>query len=103
MPDSVTRDKIFKVHTREMPLDKSVNLATYINKTEGLTGADIAAICRNAGLNAIKKYYKSKQTSADLIVTQEDFDSALESIARHIVTEKLDDKPARKIVPLKRQ
>ena len=61
LPDKKTREEIFKVHTRKMPLDKSVKLQEYVEKTEGWTGADIEAICRNAGINAIKRYYAKVQ------------------------------------------
>ena len=37
IPDKKTREKIFLVHTRNMPLDKSVKLSDYIEKTEGWT------------------------------------------------------------------
>jgi transitional endoplasmic reticulum ATPase len=55
IPDKRTREEIFKVHTKKMPLDKEVQIQDYIEKTEGWTGADIEALCRNAGINAIKR------------------------------------------------
>ncbi|MFZ5954908.1 MAG: CDC48 family AAA ATPase [Nanoarchaeota archaeon] len=82
-PDKITREKIFAVHTRNMPLDKSVNINEYIEKTEGWTGADIEAVCRNAGLNSIKRFYKIKK-SESLKILKEDFDYALETVSKSI-------------------
>ncbi len=79
IPDKKTREEIFKVHTKNMPLEKNINLTNYVNKTEGWTGADIEAICRNAGINAIKKVYKEKKPN--LKITKNDFDKALKEVA----------------------
>ncbi len=54
MPDPETRLKIFEVHTKRMPLDKSVNLVDMANSTDGYTGAEIENLCREAGMNAIR-------------------------------------------------
>jgi len=53
-PDLKTRLEIFKVHTKRMPLDKSVDLQDLAKKTENYTGADIEGICREAGMEAIR-------------------------------------------------
>ncbi len=55
MPSPETRLEIFKVHTKNMPLDKNVDLTDLANITEGYTGAEIENICREAGMNAIRK------------------------------------------------
>ncbi|MBU2616158.1 MAG: CDC48 family AAA ATPase, partial [Nanoarchaeota archaeon] len=83
LPDKKTREKIFEVHTRNMPLDKSVKLEDYINKTEGWTGADIGSIARNAGVNAIKRYYKKREFES-LKINKEDFDNAIKEVSRSI-------------------
>ncbi|MFA5060893.1 MAG: CDC48 family AAA ATPase [Candidatus Pacearchaeota archaeon] len=83
VPDKETRNKIFRVHTRNMPLDKDVKIEDYIKKTEGWTGADIAALCREAGMNAIKKVYKSKEKAKQgWFITKEDFESAISSVSK---------------------
>ncbi len=85
IPDSQTREKIFEVHTKKMPLSKDVPIKEYSRQTEGWTGADIEAVCRNAGILAIKKHYvkKDKEKQA-IIITKEDFDSAIETISKTI-------------------
>ncbi|MBI2452359.1 CDC48 family AAA ATPase [Candidatus Pacearchaeota archaeon] len=84
IPDKETRRKIFEVHTGEMPLDKNVKIEGYADKTDGWTGADIAAICRTAGLNAIKGFYKIKKAEEKLSVTKEDFEFAFNEVSKAI-------------------
>ncbi|MEM0438203.1 MAG: CDC48 family AAA ATPase [Candidatus Micrarchaeia archaeon] len=54
MPDEKTREEIFKVHTRSMPLTSDVSLKKLAEMTEGYTGADIEGICREAGMILIR-------------------------------------------------
>jgi len=82
-PDKKTREKIFEVHTRNMPLDKSIKIKSYVNKTNLWTGADIEAVCRTAGINAIKRVYKSKKKGR-LIIKKEDFNRALDEVSKNI-------------------
>ncbi|UCH87933.1 MAG: CDC48 family AAA ATPase [Thermoplasmata archaeon] len=56
IPDIEARKEIFKIHLRGKPLDKSVNLNTLAKATEGLSGADIAAIVNEAVMLAIREY-----------------------------------------------
>ncbi|MGC8662280.1 MAG: CDC48 family AAA ATPase [Candidatus Micrarchaeia archaeon] len=84
MPDAETRLEIFKVHTKNMPLDKSIELAWLANSTEGYTGAEIENICREAGMNAIR-------ASRDFVI-KEDFEKALHEVKPTIpkeVTERI--------------
>ncbi|MBS3098643.1 CDC48 family AAA ATPase [Candidatus Pacearchaeota archaeon] len=83
IPDKKTREKIFEVHTRNMPLDKDVKISDYINKTERWTGADIFALARNAGMNAIKRFYKGEKNKEKFSVTKKDFDNALEEVGKN--------------------
>ncbi|NOZ81826.1 MAG: CDC48 family AAA ATPase [Candidatus Micrarchaeota archaeon] len=76
-PDREARLEILKVHTRKMPL-KNVNLETIAEKTEGYSGADLEAVCREAAMNALRRSLKAKE------VTQKDFEKALEKIGPSI-------------------
>ena len=49
-PDVKGREGIFKVHTRNIPLDKNVNLEILAKGTPGLSGADIANLVNEAAL-----------------------------------------------------
>jgi len=95
-PDKNTRKKIFEIHTRGMPLDKSVDMGEYLDKTDGWTGADIESMCRNAGILAIKRYYKTGKKGDKIRIMKKDFDEALkivtESIGKPLKEEKKDNK-----------
>ncbi|MBT6690282.1 CDC48 family AAA ATPase [archaeon] len=82
-PDDETILEIFKVHTREMPLDKSVSLKELAKKTKGWNGAEIESTCRRAGLNAIKRNYKETDMKK-LKIIKEDFESAILEISKTI-------------------
>lgn len=53
-PSEEEREAIFFVHTRKMPVD-DVDMALLASKTNGYTGADIAAICREAAMSALEE------------------------------------------------
>ncbi|BAA29778.1 CDC48 family AAA ATPase [Pyrococcus horikoshii] len=89
-PDEEARFEIFKVHTRSMPLADDVDLRELARRTEGYTGADIAAVCREAALNALRRVVKSvpkeklEEESEEflnkLVVTRKDFEEALKKV-----------------------
>ena len=54
-PDREGRFTILKVHTKNMPLGDDVDLESIADRTEDFSGADLAAIVREAGLRAIKE------------------------------------------------
>lgn len=54
VPDEEERKPIFQIHTRGMSLADGVDLDHLVRKTEGATGADIKAICTEAGMQAIR-------------------------------------------------
>ncbi|MCX8185126.1 MAG: proteasome-activating nucleotidase [Sulfolobales archaeon] len=54
-PDLAGRYEIFKIHTSKMPLDSDVDLMKLAKITDGLCGADIRAICVEAGYSAIRR------------------------------------------------
>lgn len=55
VPDKAGRREIFRIHTRGMALSDDVDLAALAGLTHGYVGADIAALCREAGMLAIRK------------------------------------------------
>ena len=54
-PDAAARSAILGVQMRHMPLAKDVNIETLVNNTEGLVGADLEGLCRQAALFAIRE------------------------------------------------
>lgn len=61
-PDQKARAQIFKIHTKKMPLAADVDLQLLAGKTEGYTGADIAAICSAATMLTIKEHIEKYKT-----------------------------------------
>jgi transitional endoplasmic reticulum ATPase len=64
-PDRNARLEIFKVHTNKTPLDSDVDLDTLADDTEGFTGADIASVCNEATILAIREYVTSGKPTED--------------------------------------
>ncbi|MEM1528595.1 MAG: CDC48 family AAA ATPase [Desulfurococcaceae archaeon] len=56
-PDYKARVEIFKVHTRKVPLAEDVDLQELAKRTEGYTGADIAAVCKEAAMLALRETF----------------------------------------------
>ena len=73
-PDEHTLLQIYKIHTRDMPLAKDVDLAHLAKISIGYSGADIAALCREAAMNALRRNPNAKE------VTLEDFKVAMNEI-----------------------
>ncbi len=69
-PNLAGRLEILKVHTRKMPLE-DVSLPELAQRTEAYVGSDLAALCREAGLTAIRENPKASK------VTMAHFDEAL--------------------------
>ncbi|MCS7142832.1 MAG: CDC48 family AAA ATPase [Aigarchaeota archaeon] len=89
VPDKNGRKEILQIHTRRMPLDKDVNLDELSDITHGFTGADIAALCREAAMNALRRFLPKIDLEKEVIpadvleqlkVTREDFAEALKSV-----------------------
>lgn len=69
-PDEAARLRILEVHTRKMPLD-GVDLGSIAEATDGYTGADLASLCREAGLAAYREDRDAEK------VCQRHFETAL--------------------------
>ncbi|MGQ4875069.1 MAG: proteasome-activating nucleotidase [Promethearchaeia archaeon] len=76
IPDDKGREAIFKIHMRKLNCEKSINIKQLVNITEGATGADIKAICTEAGMFAIRN---DRDT-----ITQEDFLKATDKVLKKI-------------------
>ena len=55
LPNHESRAAIFAIHSRRMNLDETVNLEELASKSDGATGADIKAVCTEAGMFAIRE------------------------------------------------
>jgi len=70
LPDIKTKRNIFKIHTSKMSLSEDVDLEVFVMAKDELSGADIKAVCTEAGLLALRE--------RRMKVTQEDFVKAKE-------------------------
>ena len=65
VPNEEGRLKILEIHTRNMPLSDDVDLKNIAEMTHGFVGADLASLCREAGMHVFKKIINKIETSAD--------------------------------------
>lgn len=72
LPDIKTRRRIFQIHTSRMTLAEDVNLEEFVMTKDEFSGADIKAICTEAGLLALRE--------RRMKVTQIDFKKAKEKV-----------------------
>jgi len=72
LPDQKTKRRIFGIHTGRMTLSDDVNLEEFVMSKDDLSGADIKAICTEAGLLALRE--------RRMKVTQSDFKKAKEKV-----------------------
>ncbi|TDH73405.1 hypothetical protein CCR75_008919 [Bremia lactucae] len=70
LPDIKTKRRIFGIHTGRMSLAKDVDLEEFVMSKDELSGADIKAVCTEAGLLALRE--------RRMRVTQSDFRKAKE-------------------------
>ncbi|KAJ4302854.1 ATPase of 26S proteasome regulatory subunit 4 [Kalmusia sp. IMI 367209] len=73
-PDQTTKKKIFTLHTSKMSLNDDVDLDEFISQKDDLSGADIKAICSEAGLMALRE--------RRMRVNMEDFRTARERVLK---------------------
>ena len=70
LPDIKTKRRIFGIHTGKMVLASDVDLEVFVMSKDDLSGADIKAVCTEAGLLALRE--------RRMRVSQEDFVKAKE-------------------------
>merc|ERR1711970_1038224 len=72
LPDIKTKRHIFNIHTGRMSLGEDVDLETFVMAKDELSGADIKAVCTEAGLLALRE--------RRMKVTQDGFVKAKENV-----------------------
>jgi transitional endoplasmic reticulum ATPase len=89
VPDETGRREILGIHTRGMPLDPGVDLNELARTTHGFVGADIAALSREAAIDAVRRIMPRLDLEAQTIppevleslsVLREDFVAALKRV-----------------------
>ena len=97
-PDRAGRAEILTIHTRAMPLSADVDLAALAAATHGYVGADLASLCREAALAALRGAGGAALTGdaaavAQLDVTMGDFHTAMQGITPTALREVFVDVP----------
>lgn len=72
LPNEKTKRRIFAIHTGRMTLADDVDLESFVMSKDDLSGADIKAICTEAGLMALRE--------RRMKVTGEDFQKSKENV-----------------------
>ncbi|MCX8195837.1 MAG: CDC48 family AAA ATPase [Acidilobaceae archaeon] len=98
-PDKEARAEILKVHTRYMPLAEDVDINKIAEVTHGYTGADIAALAKEAAMSALRRFVRSNvidlsktekvpvEILKNLKVTMEDFAEAMKFVRPSLMRE----------------
>lgn len=91
LPDFATREAIIAVHLRDRPLAADVDYRALARETEGRSGADIAGLCRQAAVLAIREAISAGRDAEDedLHVALRHFTEAAEQLRY----EYFDDSP----------
>ncbi|HJQ16790.1 MAG TPA: CDC48 family AAA ATPase [Allosphingosinicella sp.] len=89
VPDENGRREILGIHTRGMPLAPDVDIAELARQTYGFVGADIAALAREAAIEAVRRIMPKinleegtipHEVLDSLSVTRSDFEQALRRV-----------------------
>lgn len=80
-PDRQARVAVLAVHMRAKPVDPAVDLAALADQTDGLSAAEVRAVCDRAAMNAIRRVFPATGVAsvdlAALRIHQNDFDAAV--------------------------
>lgn len=71
-PNVHAREKILEVHTKNKPIDKSIDMKSIARKTMGLSGAELANIANEAAIIAVRNKMNT--------ISHKEFDSAIERV-----------------------
>jgi transitional endoplasmic reticulum ATPase len=96
IPDQHGRQEILEIHSRGMPLSRDVDLARLAAITHGFVGADLEALCREAGMIALRRIlpqvdFSQRHVPYELLrqlgVTMDDFQDALREVEPSAIRE----------------
>ncbi|QLG47336.1 CDC48 family AAA ATPase [Natrinema halophilum] len=85
-PDEPARREIFEIHTQDRPLADDVDLEDLAAETDGYTGADVEAVCREAATIAVREHVRAKAAGeetdvAAIELTADHFDRSLDVVS----------------------
>ncbi len=84
-PDKSSREKIFKIYTNNMPLDEDVAIEKLVEMTEYFVGGDVEALCREAGMRALRENMDAE------IVSMKHFKEALKTLHASVTPQILEN------------
>ncbi len=102
IPDDKGRRDILRIHTRMMPLEKSVDLEEVARVTHGFVGADLQALSKEAAMGALRRLIPEMDLEQDRIppdvlkkirIGQDDFRGALREVRPSALREVLVQVP----------
>ncbi|HID42642.1 MAG TPA: AAA family ATPase, partial [Archaeoglobaceae archaeon] len=95
-PNEKARKEIFKIHLRGKPLGK-VDLNELAKRTDGYSGADIEAVCREAGMLLIRENIKpnmtreeAKKIAQNIKLEMKHFEEAMKKIKPSLTKEDVE-------------
>jgi len=102
VPDEQGRREILQIHTRGMPLASDVDIADLARRTYGFVGADLAALSREAAMEAVRRIMPRINTEEETIPTdvldalsveRRDFENALKRVQPSAMREVMVEAP----------
>ena len=82
-PDAVGIEMIFKIHTKDRPLAKDVDLKKLAEESKGFSGAEIEDVCNRAALSGVKRFVEGTEKEVKSIeITQKDLDESIAEIKK---------------------
>jgi transitional endoplasmic reticulum ATPase len=102
VPNKQGRLEILQIHTRNMPLAPDVDLEKIASITHGFVGADLAALCKEAAMRALRRILPEIDFEKDtipaeilnkIVVTMDDFMEALKDVEPSAMREVLVESP----------
>ena len=101
LPDKQGRLEILQIHTRNAPLDDDVDLKKLAEITHGFTGADLAALVKEAAMHSLRRILPlidlddeiPPEILEKLTITMEDFMKALREVTPSGLREVLVEVP----------
>lgn len=91
-PDVTSRIEIYKIYTRDLPLEDNISTEELAKKSENFSGADIKGVCQLASFNAFKRQFPNINQPEDvnedltekISISNNDFLNAITEISERI-------------------
>jgi len=83
LPTEEERHTIVMIHLRQRPVEKDVDMQELARQTDGMSGADIEALCRKASFIAMREFFeKGDLDSQSLKISSAHLQKSIEEIKR---------------------